>query len=66
VAETSFFFWKREIGIAVTETSFPKRVKLTLGDTSFSNLYKQLPLGMNIFSAKNNVQFSKISKINDR
>ena len=33
---------EREIGIAVTEPSFPKRVKLTIGDTSFPNLYNQL------------------------
>jgi predicted DNA-binding transcriptional regulator AlpA len=30
--------------ITVTETSFPKRVKLTVGDTSFPNLHKQMSL----------------------
>ena len=51
-----------KIGVAVTETSFLKRVKLMVGDTSFPNLYKQ----MNIFGAKNNSrwdEFSKTSKI---
>ena len=56
------------MGITVTETSFPKRVKLTVGHTSFPNFYKQQLLERIFLASKITVgdEFSKTSKIDGR